>query len=162
MSQKPIKRSQNLVPLSKDHHEGLLVVWKIRQGVRNAVAGKRIADFVLHAFTTHLAPHFREEEELLFSKVDSADELCVKALEQHAAIKQMVSELPVESEGLINKLEAFANLLEEHIRFEERTLFFHLENQLPSKTMDAIGDALVLIHSNKQPLFWYDQFWVKN
>ena len=34
---KPIKRSKELVPLSKEHHEGLLFAWKIKQGLQNGI-----------------------------------------------------------------------------------------------------------------------------
>ena len=62
----PIKRHQALVSFSKEHHFGLLLVWKIRQGLANAVSAERISRYVLFFFNEDLKFHFREEEELLF------------------------------------------------------------------------------------------------
>ena len=161
MTQAPIKRSKNLVALSRDHHESLLVVWKIRQGHRYNITNNRIADFVVYAFDKHLEPHFLEEEELLFSKFSSNDELLIQATEQHAAIRKMVKELRSNAEPSTAQLKVFANLLEEHIRFEERTLFPHAEKQLSTEAMEATGAALELAHSKQQPLYWNDEFWLK-
>lgn len=33
-----MKRNENLVPLSRDHHFGLLCCWKIRQGIKKEVS----------------------------------------------------------------------------------------------------------------------------
>jgi hemerythrin-like domain-containing protein len=161
MNPTPIKRSKNLIPLSKDHHEGLLTVWKIRQGFRNETAEKRIADFVLHAFETHFDPHFIEEEELLFSQLQDDDKLLVKATEQHAAIRKMVAELKTSATPTTAQLEAFADLLEQHIRFEERELFGHLESEVAEEVMNAIGVQLIAIHNQQQPLDWKDEFWIR-
>ena len=157
----PIKRSKNLVPLSKDHHEGLLVVWKIRQGLRSVVSNGRIADFVLHAFEKHLEPHFIEEEKLLFPKLPGNDELLIKAVSQHAFLRQMVAELRANAEPTTTRLKSFGNLLEEHIRFEERELFRHIEQEVPAGEMEIIGAELQAIHSTQQPLYWEDEFWVR-
>lgn len=159
MTPTPIKRSRNLVPLSKDHHEGLLVVWKIRQGQSKQIEAQRIADFVMHAFVTHLQPHFIKEEELLFTKLAKEDQLLAKAQEQHAVLRQMATK--VSQSARMPQLVAFANLLEEHIRFEERTLFQHIEQHLPPDELTAIGAALEQAHSKQKPLYWEDQFWLR-
>ena len=35
---KPLKRSKELAPLSREHHDGLLFAWKIKQGLANGNA----------------------------------------------------------------------------------------------------------------------------
>ena len=43
MTTKPLKRHAGLVELSRDHHHGLLLSWKIRQGLKKEIepeAGK--------------------------------------------------------------------------------------------------------------------------
>lgn len=32
-----MKRNENLIPLSREHHYGLLCVWKIREGVKKKI-----------------------------------------------------------------------------------------------------------------------------
>ena len=46
----PIKRHQALVSFSKDHHFGLLLVWKIKQGLNNAVFLELISNYILYCF----------------------------------------------------------------------------------------------------------------
>ncbi len=82
----PIKRHQALVSFSKEHHFGLLLVWKIRQGLDNAVSAERISKYVLFFFNEDLKTHFKEEEELLFSKLPATDALRVRAEEEHKEI----------------------------------------------------------------------------
>jgi len=38
----PIKRNEALKPLSRDHHHGLLLCWKIRQGIKLNIEPERI------------------------------------------------------------------------------------------------------------------------
>jgi iron-sulfur cluster repair protein YtfE (RIC family) len=161
MTPAPIKRNKNLVLLSHDHHDGLMIAWKIRQGLRFLVSSIRIADFVVHAFATHLQPHFIEEEELLFVKLLSNDELRVKAEGEHAAIRSKVAALQPTSHATNQDLEEFAKLLEDHIRFEERILFPYLEQQVNDEDLEAIGAALKFQHTNKCAFNWEDKFWAK-
>ncbi len=67
MADKPIKRNENMVPLSRDHHFGLLFCWKIRQGLKAKIDLERIRKYILHFWKSHLEQHFKEEETLLFS-----------------------------------------------------------------------------------------------
>ena len=62
----PLKRHPAIVSFSKDHHFGLLLVWKIRQGLAKAVDAERISKYVLYFFREDLEKHFQEEERLLF------------------------------------------------------------------------------------------------
>ena len=49
-NQAPIKRHQAIVSFSKDHHFGLLLVWKIRQGLKKSIDPVRISNYVLFFF----------------------------------------------------------------------------------------------------------------
>jgi hemerythrin-like domain-containing protein len=160
MTPTPIKRNKNLVLLSHDHHDGLMIVWKIRQGFRFLISNVRIADFIVNAFATHLQPHFIEEEELLFVQLSPQDELRIKAEGEHAAIRNKVAALQPTSEAKVEDLEEFAKLLEEHIRFEERTLFPYIEQHINDEDLEKIGAALKLQHTNKCAFTWEDKFWI--
>ena len=62
----PIKRHPSLVAFSRDHHFGLLLVWKIKYGLDNGIAPERISNYVLYFFEQDLEAHFKEEEQKLF------------------------------------------------------------------------------------------------
>ena len=69
----PLKRHQAIVSFSKDHHFGLLLVWKIRQGLVKDIDAERISNYVLFFFKEDLVKHFREEEQFLFCKLPAAE-----------------------------------------------------------------------------------------
>src|SRR5690242_6357574 len=79
----PIRRHDSLTAFSKDHHFGLLLVWKIRQGLRKSIDTSRISDYVLYFFDEDLQHHFIEEENLLFSKLAPNDPLRKQGEREH-------------------------------------------------------------------------------
>jgi len=157
----PIKRSKNLIWLSRDHHDALLIVWKIRQGIRLAVSNMRMENFVANAFQKELEPHFVEEEGLLFAKLAADHELRLRAEEEHAGIRKMAAVLQPGTEATVAALEAFCNLLEAHIRFEVRVLFPYIEQEISPEELDLAGNRLEAEHLIKEPFVWKDEFWVK-
>lgn len=87
----PIKRHPAIVSFSKDHHFGLLLVWKIRQGLNNDVNPERISNYIRHFFMEDLEKHSKEEEQLLFSKLPINDVLRKQAEGDHRAIYKLVA-----------------------------------------------------------------------
>ena len=153
----PIKRHQALVSFSKDHHFGLLLVWKIRQGLAKAVNNERISNYVLFFFKEDLEKHFKEEEQLLFCKLPSDDVLRKQAEEDHQAICNLVAAIGKKKDDA-NLLSQFANALEKHIRFEERELFNHLQNNIAAEELEKIAGRF----SNNSKAVddsWKDIFW---
>jgi hemerythrin-like domain-containing protein len=151
---KPIKRSAELTPLSRDHHEGLLLVWKIRQGFRNGTELLRIADYVRWFWKTHLDVHFREEEQLFTPILPQGNEWLQQMLNEHSQLREMANK----KEWNETSLESFAQLLNDHIRFEERTLFPFIEQQASPEQLRAIYES----HSaEKNNAVWKDEFWLK-
>ncbi len=65
MSQ-PIKRHPSLQSLSREHHYGLLLSWKIREGFKREVPPERIKKYTNWFWENHLAPHFQFEESYIF------------------------------------------------------------------------------------------------
>ena len=73
MTTKPIKRSKALVRFSQEHHYNLLLVWQIKEGLRNSIKAERISDFVLFFFDQELDSHLKNEELDLFDKIPITD-----------------------------------------------------------------------------------------
>ena len=69
MNKKPIKRNENILKLSKEHHFSLLFCWKIRQGLKAGADSSRIIKYVQYFKTHFLLPHFSEEEIFLRTKI---------------------------------------------------------------------------------------------
>lgn len=60
---KPLKRSGHLKPLSRGHHHGLLLCWKIREGFKRNVDPERIERYANWCWYAHLASHFGETDD---------------------------------------------------------------------------------------------------
>jgi hemerythrin superfamily protein len=161
MATKPIKRNENIVILSREHHFGLLFCWKIRQGIRKNAAADRIKNYVNYFWHTHLHTHFEEEEIYMFLKVN--DEACRKALEQHEQISLRIKQiLDAETPLGYDILAQLADLVEAHIRFEERELFPHLEKVLTEGELKRIGAALEQSHTAPHTDNYPDAFWINS
>lgn len=155
---KPIKRSKQLTPLSKDHHDGLLFAWKIKQGLKNGADIKLIAKYVQWFWKNHLQEHFREEEQILAPHLPEDNELLKQMIDEHHGIESMVhiNENIADEILLLN----LAQAIDEHIRFEERQLFPYAEKAIPEKELNLIYDQL-----SKVPVqckTWEREFWVKS
>ncbi len=153
----PQKRHQAIGSFSKDHHFGLLLVWKIRQGLGKSVNPERISNYVTFFFKEDLEKHFTEEEQLLFSELPADDVLRKQAESDHQAIYKLVTAIEKKKDDavLLNNL---ADELEKHIRFEERELFNHLQDNIKADDLEAIANRFP--NSSKAiDEKWEDVFW---
>ncbi|WP_234111519.1 hemerythrin domain-containing protein [Chryseobacterium sp. R2A-55] len=160
MENKPIKRNRNIVPISREHHATLLFCWKIRKGVKAEVQPQRMTRYINWFWKHHLEPHFRSEEKLLF--LDFKDAMVNRGLNEHQLIVAKINEINVrtleKSDPLYLEL---ADLIDDHTRFEERTLFPYLEEKLSDEELDKIGD--ILREEEHSALEDYDdEFWANN
>ncbi|HMH32889.1 MAG TPA: hemerythrin domain-containing protein [Puia sp.] len=158
MNQKPIRRNEHLLQFSREHHFTLLFSWKIRRGLKNKVAMERIVNYVAFFWHQHLQPHFLAEEKMLFALVQ--DEMVQKAIREHLTIQEEVHEMANHSTSRVEKLLGqLADKVDNHVRFEERQLFPHLEKILSKEQLEKIG-----IQLKEQPAFspaeeYSDIFW---
>lgn len=155
----PIKRSEELQPLSRDHHSGLLLCWKIRMGIEMGIEPKRIADYVTFYYNSHLESHFREEEMYVFPLVKSDDVMVKKALDEHRKIEQLVKEMNANTDYVY--LSQIEQLLNGHIRYEERELFPYIETNSDNTGLKKAGEIIAGLHSNVSEPAWTDEFWIK-
>ena len=124
----PMKRVPALVPLSHDHHDGLMRAFRLRRALESGRRALQDQVALLGAFLeSSLIPHFRAEEEVLFPRVRAllADDAPLDArIAEHREIESRIRLLAL-SRGPYapEDVEALADLLERHIRAEERQLF---------------------------------------
>jgi hemerythrin-like domain-containing protein len=154
---KPIKRSQQLTPLSKDHHDGLLFAWKIKQGLKNGSDIKLIGEYVQWFWNNHLHDHFREEEQILAPHLPAENELLQRMINEHQEIEALIHiNENIPDESLLAKL---AQSIDDHIRFEERQLFPYAEKIISEAELNLIYEQL-----SKEPVQceqWKNEFWIK-
>jgi hemerythrin-like domain-containing protein len=153
---KPIKRSKELVPLSKEHHEGLLFGWKIKQGLRNGTPHQTISAFIQWFWETDLQEHFRKEEQVLAVHLPADNALVQRMMEEHMELEAQIRLCAmVQDEELFLQL---ADGLHGHIRFEERVLFPFAEENISPAAMQVIHEQLLLAHPRRK---WDNEFWVR-
>jgi hypothetical protein len=151
----PIKRNEFLTPLSREHHHGLLLCWKIRTGYRKNIETGRIQDYAHWFYTNHLHAHFEVEEKHVFPILGDGDELVKRALMEHRKLRRLFEAVKVEPKnlGLIEEK------LEAHIRFEERILF----NKIQEVALPSEFEEMMLKHSDESGAEhaeeWADEFW---
>jgi quercetin dioxygenase-like cupin family protein/hemerythrin len=134
-----MKRHPALVPLSHDHHHALVEARRLRRAA-DAPESAAVATAFLRFFADQTVGHFREEEELLFPRVlefEEARELLVQALLEHQRLHALTAQLQqsVSAGGEIEDLmRELGELLEAHVRLEERRLFPLIEQLLEDVT----------------------------
>ena len=154
---KPIKRSPQLVPLSKEHHDALLFVWKIRQGLKLGASLEKMRNYTMWYWKEHTRPHFFQEEKILLPHIPAGHPLAIQLLNEHAQVRELVLSLDKDPDP--ETFTQLANLAERHIRWEERKFFGYLEEHLSPDELNAVKSSL-----DDHPLHcgdWKDEFWVK-
>jgi hemerythrin-like domain-containing protein len=160
MEKKPIKRNEHIIMLSKDHHFTLLFCWKIRNGLKLGIEPGRIKRYVQYFWEHHLRSHFAEEETILFAPVKDA--AVQKAIDDHAKIAEQIKALDANDDNTKNNLSALADTVDNHVRYEERELFPHLEQVLTDDQLEKIGKQLTTRHNAAVKDDFADEFWLKD
>jgi hypothetical protein len=153
----PLKRSKELSPLSREHHDGLQFVWKIREGLKLNVAPARLKSFTVFYWQQHIKPHFFHEEQVLAKHIPADNPLLRQMNEEHALIREHI--LSLSNDTSAANFEGFADILYKHIRFEERQLFQWAEQNLNKEQLADIYKEL-----EDHPLtcaHWDDEFWLR-
>ncbi|MEE9429623.1 MAG: hemerythrin domain-containing protein [Melioribacteraceae bacterium] len=154
-----MKRNINLVNLSSEHHDGLVIALRIKKAVTTLKNFKVIVDYIEHLWDS-LKHHFEQEEEnfLTHKNIAPNNKLIKRMLDEHKQFEQIVNKLSLESETIKENLLEFSELLTNHIRFEERELFPYIEDCLTDEELQQIGKKLEETH---KPLDknWGIRFW---
>jgi hemerythrin-like domain-containing protein len=140
-----VKRHPALVGLSHDHHHELVQARRLRRAA-DAGPAERLA--AARAYVTlffgETVRHFRDEEEVLFpAYVRRAGEspLLRRIQEEHMQLHGLVRALRAEEAGgevSAGSLRRLGDLLDRHVRAEERELFPAIEAALPDEELAAL------------------------
>jgi len=127
----PMKRSQLLQPLSREHHTALTLA-KACEGAALSGDKERIGKACQRAireFSNGLEPHFQFEEQSLLPLLlgVATQPLVERTLADHQQLRALLNELQQNDAGALG---SFGKRLSAHVRFEERELFPALERLL--------------------------------
>ena len=155
---RPIKRDPNLVPLSREHHFGLLFAWKLKQGLAKNASLDTMRDYALYFWDAGLQEHFLAEEDLLLSILPATDLERNKILKEHETVRKLIDQIEAKTDFSEEVFEKLHTYLTDHIRYEERMFFPYLEQQANAEQLAKIGKHLTDEHTepedNFQPEFW--------
>jgi hemerythrin superfamily protein len=156
-TKKPLKRNVYIKTFSRDHHLTLLFCWKIRQGLKMNIAGERMRKYVAYFWQQHLQSHLKEEEKILYALIK--DRQVEKAMNDHKLIREHIQPIIDDSGFTSGKaLAKLADMVDEHVRYEERILFHHLEIKLTREQLEKIGQKVQNLPAPLADEFG-DQFW---
>ncbi len=143
-----MKRSRELRPLSSEHHQALLVAFQLKKGLAGhpeAAGAPRDLPGLLNlarSFDEQLfRTHARAEEELLGTCV-TADDMARLRTEHAELVRLLGSARTARPPDLRAQLSAYADLLDRHVRWEERDLFPYAEDHVDEATLASIGADL--------------------
>ena len=153
----PMKRNKNLVVLSREHHTGLVFCSRLKKS-------KNVDDAVLESFvndfwTNDLALHFKKEESLLLPQFKD-ESIARQFLSEHSQIKSLIHSIVEHGSNHVqDDCLKLSQLIHDHIRFEERTMFPYLEQTISLADLEFIGLELEKTESAAcqfLPRFWED------
>ena len=133
-------RHESLIPLSHEHHDALLLAWRLRTGHLSKREPQLRAKHVSAFFDYRLINHLKLEEEVLFPAIGPV--LCVEAslidllLDDHRELRAKAAAIKA---GAHDQVDSFCALLERHIRTEERQLFVLAQNRMTPAEMAELG-----------------------
>ena len=155
---KPLKRNPNLVPLSREHHYGLLFCWKLKQGLANGTPPEILRKYTLHFWENILRDHCEKEDFALENILPDNDPLLKQFSHEHDLIHNLMAMIEAEEKPAYLLFEAIRTLVSDHIRFEERKFFPHVEKEATLTKLEKIGLVLLeeqeLPDENFEPEFW--------
>jgi hemerythrin-like domain-containing protein len=134
------RRHESLIPLSHEHHDALMLGWRLRTGDLSKREPQLRARHVSAFFEYRLIDHMRLEEELLYPACREV--LGVEAslidvlLSDHRELRAKAAAIKAGAHG---QVESFCVLLESHIRTEERQLFALAQNRLKPAELAELG-----------------------
>lgn len=144
-------RHPSLIALSHDHHHGLALALRCRKQAlgqlkpMGAAGLRERAKEFLDFFAGNLVAHFRAEEEVLFpfmrDALPASASIIDELIKNHDQIRKAVPQLEA-GMGLAKLMFDVGDLLERHIRKEERELFPLFENNLAAEQAEAAGAAM--------------------
>lgn len=139
-----MKRNDNLIPLSWEHHSGLVFARRIRKRMESGDSIPEIKNYILVEWNNSLKRHFELEETIIapvFNKYVPADPELNRMENDHNRMREIIGLLNGKN-FTGNELLEFSKLLTKHIRFEEEVLFPLFEEKIPETEMHEIGMKL--------------------
>ena len=148
----PMKRIEALIPISREHHHGLLFCWKIKMGIQKNITIDRLQTFAMWFYNEQLKQHFEVEEKYIFPILGHKNKFVKQAIAEHRRIRELFN-------SKVFTIQTFTLLqaeLDHHIRFEERILFAKIQEFADVAQLKLLDEIHVESLATED---WEDKFW---
>ena len=146
-----MKRSEELSPLSRDHHQALFRAMGLKRAT-DAEPGQRWLAF----HDSDGERHFEVEESVLLpawvaATPDADRALAARVIAEHLELRAAARRLRAGESLAVTELHEIGALLERHVRFEERELFPVIERDLDPEALAALGAEVERAEAGGRP-----------
>ncbi|MGV3489467.1 MAG: hemerythrin domain-containing protein [Tuberibacillus sp.] len=140
-----MKRHKALYPLSHHHHHALVAALKLKRAgtEKSQLTPEQIVKDVEDFWANGGNDHFREEEEILlpafaqFAEIERPE--ITDNLLEHVKIRSLVDQVIKTKPASIELMHQLGEMLEAHVRKEERVIFPMIEEALPEEKLMALA-----------------------
>jgi hemerythrin-like domain-containing protein len=146
-----MKRHKSLNILSHDHQHSLALSLKLKYNKKPLSSSLKeevriLRNELIEKFENEISKHFKLEETFL-APLFPQNEMIIRMLDEHKKIEEFYTKIYTKTEKwsfrqFREKLNLFGELLEQHIRFEERELFPMIEQSLTEEQLITLGKNL--------------------
>lgn len=140
----PLKRHPTLQPLSREHMNGLIHARNLQRAAdEGADAPLQASKSFLEAWETEIRHHFDDEERLLITLTTDAA-LRERLVEEHNDLRRMAARCRRETQSGRPDTEHLRELgrsLHDHIRWEEREFFEHVQRMAERQLGEMFDEA---------------------
>ncbi|MFC3039695.1 hemerythrin domain-containing protein [Virgibacillus xinjiangensis] len=145
---KGIKRHESLYPLSHHHHHALFMALQLRRigTEKSKLTADEMKNNLEYFWERDGNQHFRDEEEILlpvYAQHDSVERQEIsEMLMEHVIIRSHIQQILASEEDPTSLMNHLGQLLETHIRKEERVIFPMIEKALPEEELKRMEPYL--------------------
>jgi hemerythrin-like domain-containing protein len=143
-----LARHAALVELSRDHHHVLVQALTLRRAADEPLSEgtARVAREALAFHADEIRPHAREEEEVLLPCAEAIDgEGCRRIVAEHREMEELAARISAalrDAEDPRPAMKELGQLLDDHVRYEERAFFERVQRGLDAAALDELGRRL--------------------
>lgn len=150
-SHPPIKRHSCLQPFSRDHYVGLVQAQHLLKAAEAGAAERRgaIAEFC-DAWSNEIAAHFDDEERLLLGLISAPHAQRLSA--DHAIIRDLATQARRRRREIdpgVDWVRRLGQMLNDHIRWEERELYPAIEQTSTAAQLSSLEDQTKTFEANR-------------
>ncbi|MCC6661399.1 MAG: hemerythrin domain-containing protein [Phycisphaerales bacterium] len=145
----PLKRHAALVPLSREHMNGLIQARNLQRAAGQDGAARAVAAFV-DAWNAEIREHFDDEERLLLPLTGSPA-LRRRLLGEHDVLRGLAARCEADPAAIAGDpatMRRLGTLLNDHIRWEEREFFEVVQREHPG-ALDAMEHEAAIIERRR-------------